>query len=119
MFFMGVEVANNFNPANVKNVTFSGKIRMGCFEKKFELSNGIIKQSGIMKKLLIVGAVGQIGSELTMALRGIYGNDNVVASTRKTPPSDKVKESGPFEFFNVNDREKLHEICKKHLDYYD
>jgi len=67
-----------------------------------------------MKKILIVGAVGQIGSELTMSLRKIYGNDNVVASTRKTPPSDTVKESGPFEFFNVNDREKLFEICKKY-----
>ena len=32
-----------------------------------------------MKKILVIGATGQIGSELTMKLRGVYGNDNVVA----------------------------------------
>ncbi|MEI6766523.1 MAG: NAD-dependent epimerase/dehydratase family protein [Bacteroidota bacterium] len=67
-----------------------------------------------MDKILIVGAVGQIGSELTMALRNIYGNDNVIASTRKSPPSDVVKDSGPFEFFDVVDGKKLAEISKKY-----
>ena len=32
-----------------------------------------------MKKILVIGATGQIGSELTMKLRSVYGNDNVVA----------------------------------------
>jgi nucleoside-diphosphate-sugar epimerase len=67
-----------------------------------------------MDKILIVGAVGQIGSELTMELRRIYGNDNVIASTRKTPPSDKVKESGPFEFFDIVNRQAMYEVCKKY-----
>ncbi|MBN2728243.1 MAG: NAD-dependent epimerase/dehydratase family protein [Bacteroidales bacterium] len=67
-----------------------------------------------MKKILVVGAVGQIGSELTLELRKIWGNENVVASTRKTPPSDAVKESGPFEFFDVVDRSRLEEVCKKY-----
>lgn len=67
-----------------------------------------------MKKILIVGAVGQIGSELTMELRRIYGNDNVIASTRKTPPSDKVKNSGPFEFFDIVDKKGMYDVCKKH-----
>jgi len=67
-----------------------------------------------MKKILIVGAVGQIGSELTMELRRIYGNDNVIASTRKTPPSDKVKESGPFEFFDIVDKKGMYDVCKKY-----
>lgn len=31
-----------------------------------------------MKNILVIGATGQIGSELTMKLRGIYGNDHVV-----------------------------------------
>ena len=48
--WLKVEVTNNFKPANVKNVTFSGKIQMGCFEKIFELSSGIKKQSGIIQK---------------------------------------------------------------------
>jgi len=67
-----------------------------------------------MDKILIVGAVGQIGSELTLALRQIYGNDNVIASTRKTPPSDKVKESGPFEYFDIVNRQHMYEVCKKY-----
>lgn len=67
-----------------------------------------------MKKILIIGAVGQIGSELTLKMREIYGNENVVASTRKTEPSQKIKESGPFEFFDVMDRQKLGEVCDKY-----
>ncbi|MBN2682329.1 MAG: NAD-dependent epimerase/dehydratase family protein [Bacteroidales bacterium] len=67
-----------------------------------------------MNKILIVGAVGQIGSELTLTLRNIYGNENVIASTRKTPPSDKVKETGPFEFFDVAKKEDLYNVCKKY-----
>jgi len=67
-----------------------------------------------MKKILVIGAVGQIGSELTLALRNEYGNENVIASTRKTPPSDTVKITGPFEFFDIVDRPRLTEVCKKY-----
>lgn len=67
-----------------------------------------------MKKILIIGAVGQIGSELTLKMRELYGNQNVIASTRKTPPSDKIKETGPFEFFDVMDRKKLEEVVDKY-----
>ena len=55
-----------------------------------------------MKKILVTGAVGQIGSELTMALRKKHGNDNVVACGRKTKPSDKLFNSGPFEYHGYN-----------------
>ena len=51
-----------------------------------------------MKRILVTGAVGQIGSELTMALREKYGNDNVLATGRKTKPSETLLDSGPFEF---------------------
>lgn len=67
-----------------------------------------------MDKILVVGAVGQIGSELTLKLREVYGNENVIASTRKTPPSDKIKESGPFEFFDVVNRQALYDISTKY-----
>ena len=67
-----------------------------------------------MEKILIIGAVGQIGSELTMQLRGIYGGENVIASTRKTQPTEKIKNSGPFEFFDATNRDKLEEVCKKY-----
>ena len=55
-----------------------------------------------MKKILMTGAVGQIGSELTLALREKYGTKNVIATGRKTAPSDELLNSGPFEFLSVH-----------------
>ena len=67
-----------------------------------------------MKKILVTGAVGQIGSELTLALREKYGNDNVIATGRKTKPSDELLNSGPFEFMNITQKDSLEEVIKKH-----
>ena len=63
-----------------------------------------------MKKILVTGAVGQIGSELTMELRRRYGNDNVVATGRKTKPSDDLLQSGPFEFIDITKRETVEKV---------
>jgi len=68
-----------------------------------------------MKKILVTGAVGQIGSELTMALREQYGNDNVIATGRKTKPSKKLRDSGPFEFIDITKRETVEKV----VDEYD
>jgi len=65
-----------------------------------------------MKKILVNGAVGQIGSELTMALRKRYGNDNVVACGRKTKPSEILLNSGPFEFIDITDRKTVEKVVK-------
>ena len=54
-----------------------------------------------MKKILIVGAGGQIGSELTTYLRGIYGNNNVIASDMRVNPV--LAANGPFEELNALD----------------
>jgi len=67
-----------------------------------------------MKKILVTGAVGQIGSELTMVLRKKYGAENVIATGRKTEPSKELKESGPFHFVDVNKPETVEEIVKKY-----
>jgi len=67
-----------------------------------------------MDKILVIGAVGQIGSELTMELRKIYGNDNVVAAGRKSAPSDKLLSSGPFEFLDATQKQTLIDAVKKH-----
>ena len=67
-----------------------------------------------MKKILVTGAVGQIGSELTMSLRKKYGNDNVVAGGRKTKPSDKLFDSGPFETVDCTDAKALANVVKKY-----
>jgi nucleoside-diphosphate-sugar epimerase len=66
------------------------------------------------KKIMVTGAVGQIGSELTMALRDKYGNDNVLATGHKTQPGKKLLESGPFEFINVSERETFDGLIKKY-----
>ena len=52
-----------------------------------------------MKKILIVGAGGQIGSELTVYLRKIYGNQNVVATDMRD--CKELGEDGPFEVLNA------------------
>jgi len=67
-----------------------------------------------MKKILVTGAFGQIGSELTMALRRKYGNDNVVAVGHKTKPSEALLESGPSGFVDVTKRDNVEESVKKH-----
>lgn len=67
-----------------------------------------------MKRVLVTGAAGQIGSELTMVLREKYGNDAVVANGRKTAPSAKVLNSGPFEYADCTDFEKIKNIIQKY-----
>ncbi len=68
-----------------------------------------------MRKILVTGALGQIGSELTMLLREIYGNDNVVASSRrKKEGHEELMESGAFEVLDITDGKKLAEVVKKH-----
>jgi len=67
-----------------------------------------------MKKIMVTGAVGQIGSELTIALRKRYGSDNVLATGHRTKPSTDFLESGPFEFIDVTKRETIEEVVKKY-----
>lgn len=59
-----------------------------------------------MKKILVTGATGQIGSELVPELRRLYGNENVIAAGNKTQPSEELK-SGPFTIVDVTDYEKV------------
>lgn len=67
-----------------------------------------------IQKMIVTGSVGQIGSELTLALRKKYGADNVVACGRKTKPSKELVESGPFEYADVTDPKRLTEVIKKY-----
>lgn len=67
-----------------------------------------------IKNILVTGAVGQIGSELTMALRERYGAERVIATGRKTEPSKELKESGPFHFIDVNSVDSVEEMIKKY-----
>jgi len=67
-----------------------------------------------MKRILVTGSVGQIGSELTLSLRKIYGNDNVLATGRKTKPSEELLNSGPFEYINITDRVTVEKVVDKY-----
>lgn len=71
-----------------------------------------------MKNILIIGATGQIGSELTMELRKRYGNDHVVAGyIHGSEPKGELKESGPSEVVDVTDGEMIAAAVKKyHID---
>ncbi|MFS4466522.1 NAD-dependent epimerase/dehydratase family protein [Maribacter sp. 2210JD10-5] len=61
------------------------------------------------KYILIIGACGQIGTELTLALRAKYGNDHVIASDIREG-SDNLMESGPFEILDATDYDALEEV---------
>jgi nucleoside-diphosphate-sugar epimerase len=59
-----------------------------------------------MENILVIGCSGQIGSELVLELRKIYGNDNVFATDIKNP-TEEVLNSGPFQILNVLDFKNL------------
>ncbi len=68
-----------------------------------------------LRKILVTGALGQIGSELTMALRQMYGDTNVIASGRnKKEGDDKLMATGPFEIFDITNADSLYQTVKKH-----
>jgi nucleoside-diphosphate-sugar epimerase len=68
----------------------------------------------MIKKILITGSSGQIGSELVMALRNIYGGENVIASDLCPNVSEKIKASGPFEQLNVLDKGTIADVIDKY-----
>ena len=63
----------------------------------------------IMKKIMVTGALGQIGSELITKLRSEYGTENVLATDiRRTD----VATEGPFELLDVTDAKNMHALAK-------
>jgi nucleoside-diphosphate-sugar epimerase len=69
-----------------------------------------------MKRILITGALGQIGTELTVKLRKIYGLDKVIATDIRKNHSEAAQ-SGPFEMLDVTNLKSMIETAKKfHVD---
>ncbi|MCK4957209.1 MAG: NAD-dependent epimerase/dehydratase family protein, partial [Candidatus Cloacimonetes bacterium] len=66
-----------------------------------------------MKNILVMGAAGQIGSELVVELRKKYGKENVVASDIRTVIPTEIKD-GPYEVLDVLDSVKIAVVIKKH-----
>jgi nucleoside-diphosphate-sugar epimerase len=68
-----------------------------------------------MKNILVIGATGQIGSELTPALRQRYGSVHVIAGGHPSkPPSEKLKDSGPFVNVECLDMQSVTNTVKKY-----
>ncbi len=65
------------------------------------------------KSILIIGASGQIGTELTLKLREINGENAVIASDIHEG-NDELMQSGPFEFINAMDFERILNIVHKY-----
>ncbi len=63
--------------------------------------------------ILVIGANGQIGTELVSALRDSHGSSAVVACDIRRPDYD-FEHAGPFEFVNVLEKDKLHGIFAKY-----
>jgi nucleoside-diphosphate-sugar epimerase len=64
-----------------------------------------------MKKILVTGATGQIGSELTIALRSRYGDENVLA-TDKRPALNELTQSGSFCLLDVRDVSAINQVVE-------
>src|SRR3954453_5831264 len=67
-----------------------------------------------MKKILVTGALGQIGSELVPALRARYGEEAVVASDIRMPPRGSLADGGPFEFLDTTNRNQIQSVVQHH-----
>lgn len=65
-----------------------------------------------MQKVLVIGACGQLGTELTISLRNLFGSENVIASDLKeTAP---IVKDGPYEQLDAMDKQRLEDVIKKH-----
>ena len=67
-----------------------------------------------MKRILVIGACGQIGSELTPALRAVYGTDNVVAADMIYPLKGELAEAGPSCKIDATNAQDIADAVKKY-----
>ncbi|WP_028584996.1 NAD-dependent epimerase/dehydratase family protein [Desulfogranum mediterraneum] len=67
-----------------------------------------------MKKILITGATGQIGSELTPVLRKKFGSENVIAVGHKRKPGREILETGPYSSVDIRDKQALQRLVTDH-----
>ena len=66
-----------------------------------------------MKKVIVIGASGQIGTELVVELRSRFGNENIIASDIKDEVGEALQ-AGPYEKLDIMDDAELRRIVEKH-----
>ena len=66
-----------------------------------------------MNKILIIGACGQLGTELTLRLRELKGTENVIASDIREEPINLLKD-GPYEQLDIMDKDAFHQIIGRY-----
>ncbi len=81
------------------------------FEAFHVTSDRFRQVGGTLNKILVTGALGQIGAELVSALRERYGTENVVASDIRMPQKGN---SGPFEFVDVTAQRQIDVAVRRH-----
>jgi len=67
-----------------------------------------------MKRILITGALGQIGSELVSFLRKRYGKENIIASDIKPIPEEMTNQDGIFEHIDCLNAQEIYSVIKKY-----
>ena len=67
-----------------------------------------------MNKILVTGALGQIGSELVPALRHRYGADNVIATDLKVLPPSGAAAIAPYDHLDCTEPNQLHEAVRRY-----
>jgi nucleoside-diphosphate-sugar epimerase len=67
-----------------------------------------------VKRILVTGALGQIGSELVSALRDRYGAEEVVASDIRVVHADQLADAGPFEYVDCTSLRQIQDAVRKH-----
>jgi nucleoside-diphosphate-sugar epimerase len=81
---------------------------------RISLRWGSLLSKRTTKRILVTGSTGQIGSELTIALRAKYGKENVVAAGHKRAPNEALLRSGPYVVVDTSDRNRVTEVVKKY-----
>jgi len=65
-----------------------------------------------MRKILVTGALGQIGSELVAALRARYGSESIIASDIRLPPLETLRPGERFEFLDSTNARQIQDIVR-------
>jgi len=68
----------------------------------------------MQRKILVTGALGQIGSELIPALREKFGSENVIAVGHRKEPTEEFRNAGPFENADCRKKDEIKALIEKY-----